>query len=368
MILPIEVLIALLVWGTLVGVDLVSLPQMMIARPLVAGTVAGAILGDIPTGLRLGVVFELLQYDILPVGAVRYPEYGPATVAAVATAHAAPGGEVLGLGLGALVGLVTALVGGVTINGLRRLNSRIVHAAAATLESGDPGALVRVHVGGLLRDGLRAALVTSVGLVLAWLARPLLAGALAVRDGRPALLLAAVVVAAGLAAGAAGPLRLRGTGAQRKWVAGAARAEHDGAPPDQIERLREALCGPLGSLGDRLVWAGWLPLLSGLTIAAIALGAGWFAVAGFLIVYNIGHVALRWWALNAGWTYGARVSVALHSPMLQKALALLGPAMAFAVGFALPLAARFLAVPFPRWGQLAAVVTAGGGCLGRPRR
>src|SRR5437867_3743367 len=142
-------------------------------------------------------------------------------------------------------------------------------------------------------------------------------------------------------------------------VGAAARAEHDGAPPDQIERLREALCGPLGSLGDRLVWAGWLPLLSGLTIAAIALGAGWFAVAGFLIVYNIGHVALRWWALNAGWTYGARVSVALHSPMLQKAGALLGPAMAFAVGFALPLAARFLAVPFPRWGQLAAVVTAG---------
>ena len=86
MILPIEVLIALLVWGTLVGVDLVSLPQMMIARPLVAGTVAGAILGDIPTGLKLGVVFELLQYDILPVGAVRYPEYGPATVAAVVVA------------------------------------------------------------------------------------------------------------------------------------------------------------------------------------------------------------------------------------------------------------------------------------------
>jgi len=142
-------------------------------------------------------------------------------------------------------------------------------------------------------------------------------------------------------------------------VGAAARAEHDGASPDQIERLREALCGPLGSLGDRLVWAGWLPLLSGLTIAAIALGAGWFAVAGFLIVYNIGHVALRWWALSAGWTYGARVSVALHSPMLQKAGALLGPAMAFAVGFALPLAARFLAVPFPRWGQLAAVVTAG---------
>jgi PTS system mannose-specific IIC component len=213
-ILPAELLIALLVWGTLVGVDLVSLPQMMIARPLVAGTVAGAILGDIPTGLKLGVVFELLQYDILPVGAVRYPEYGPATVAAVATAHASAG--VLGLGLGALVGLVTGMLGGVTINVLRRINSRIVHAATAALESGDPRALVRLHVGGLLRDAVRAALVTTVGLVLAWLARPLLAGALSVRG---AMLLAVAAVAVALSAGAAGTLRLVGRGRNLAWFA-----------------------------------------------------------------------------------------------------------------------------------------------------
>ena len=214
MILPLEVLLALVVWGTVVGVDLVSLPQMMIARPLVAGTVAGAILGDIPTGLKLGVVFELLQYDILPVGAVRYPEYGPATVAAVATAHASSG--VLGLGLGALVGLVTGLIGGLTINLLRRVNSRVVHAAAAQLESGDPGALVRVHVGGLLRDALRAALVTIVGLVLAWLARPLLGNAITVRG---AVLLAVAAVSTALAAGAAGTLRLVGRGPNLAWFA-----------------------------------------------------------------------------------------------------------------------------------------------------
>ncbi|MFN2570316.1 MAG: PTS sugar transporter subunit IIC [Gemmatimonadales bacterium] len=212
--LPFELLLALVVWGTLVGVDLVSLPQMMSARPLVAGTVAGAILGDIPTGIKLGVVFELMQYDILPVGAVRYPEYGPATVAAVATAHAATG--VLGLGLGALVGLVTGLVGGLAINLLRRVNSRIVHAAAASLESGDPRALVRLHIGGLLRDALRAALVTIVGLTLAWLARPLLGGALTVRG---ALLLAIAAVAAALAAGAAGTMRLVGRGPNLAWFA-----------------------------------------------------------------------------------------------------------------------------------------------------
>src|SRR2546426_8279203 len=68
-----ELQLFLLVWGTLVGLDLVSVPQMMIARPIVAGPVAGAILGDLATGLELGVLFELFQYDVMPRGATRHP-------------------------------------------------------------------------------------------------------------------------------------------------------------------------------------------------------------------------------------------------------------------------------------------------------
>jgi len=67
-----------------------------------------------------------------------------------------------------------------------------------------------------LRDGLRAAVVTVVGLVLAWLARPLLGGVLSVRG---AVLLAVAVVATALAAGAAGTLRLVGRGPTLAWFA-----------------------------------------------------------------------------------------------------------------------------------------------------
>jgi hypothetical protein len=91
-----------------------------------------------------------------------------------------------------------------------------VHAAAATLESGDPGALVRLHVSAMLRDALRGALVTAFGLFLAWLARPLLAGPLSARD---AIVLATAAVAAALAAGAAGTLRLVGRGPNLGWFA-----------------------------------------------------------------------------------------------------------------------------------------------------
>src|SRR2546430_12581284 len=144
-------------------------------------------------------------------------------------------------------------------------------------------------------------------------------------------------------------------------VGAAARAEHEGVPPEQVERLRAALCGPLGSLGDRLVWIGWLPLLSALALIGVALGAGWWAIIGFLALYNAGHIALRWWALRAGWTHGMRVAAALHQPVLQRAAALSGPAMALAVGAALPLGAQYLSGAFTGWVRGAPAVRAAGG-------
>ena len=207
-------LVGLLAWGTLVGLDLVSVPQMMIARPLVAGSIAGAMLGDVWTGLTLGVLFELFQYEVMPVGAVRYPEYGPATVAAVSAAHAAAG--TLGLGLGALVGLIIGMAGGVSLHVVRRLNARAVQRATAALEAGDTRVLVRLHGASILRDALRAALVTALGLGLALLARTYLAGTISVRG---VILLDVAALGSALAAGTAGTLRLVGRGPELRWFA-----------------------------------------------------------------------------------------------------------------------------------------------------
>ena len=142
-----------------------------------------------------------------------------------------------------------------------------------------------------------------------------------------------------------------------------ARAEHEGAPPEQIERLRTALCGPLGSVGDRLVWAGWLPFTAGLAVAGVALGLGWPAVLGFLVVYNAGHVALRSWALRQGWLRGLKVAAALQAPWLQRAGRLAGPGMALGTGVCLPLAAVWLAGAFEPWARIALAAFAATGLL-----
>jgi PTS system mannose-specific IID component len=122
-------------------------------------------------------------------------------------------------------------------------------------------------------------------------------------------------------------------------VGALARAELDGESPERIERFRTALCGPLGSVGDRLVWAGWLPFCSLLALAVFGLGGGPLLVlAVFLGAYNLGHFALRWWGLRTGWTHGLRVASALGNPVLRHGPQQIARLAALATGFAIPLA------------------------------
>ena len=55
------VLAALL--GGLIGLDVVSFPQAMISRPIVAATLAGAFVGNAAAGALIGVVLELIALD-----------------------------------------------------------------------------------------------------------------------------------------------------------------------------------------------------------------------------------------------------------------------------------------------------------------
>jgi mannose PTS system EIID component len=129
-------------------------------------------------------------------------------------------------------------------------------------------------------------------------------------------------------------------------VGALARAELDGVPAAQIERFRTAAPGPLGSVGDRLIWAGWLPLCSAIGLLAFGLGAPpLVVVALFLVTYNVVHVGLRVWGLHAGWTRGLRVAEALGAPFLRHGPTYVARATAFVAGVALPVAAHAIIGP-----------------------
>jgi mannose PTS system EIID component len=97
------------------------------------------------------------------------------------------------------------------------------------------------------------------------------------------------------------------------------RLETDGADAQTVGRFRSAVGGPLGALGDRVVWAVWLPLtaLVGLVAFEAGLGAG-TAVVLFLALYNAGHFLLRWWGFHAGLNEGVQVAARLRTAGLVR--------------------------------------------------
>lgn len=158
--------VLVLAFGTLAGLDLVSWPQAQLSRPLVAGLLGGLAVGAPLEGVAVGALLELFALETLPVGAVRYPDWGPGAVAAGALAGAGPQAAIPAGLLG--VGMVTALsawAGGFAMYVVRRANAEALHARADALEAGDARVLGALQRGGLLRDAARALALTAFTLV-----------------------------------------------------------------------------------------------------------------------------------------------------------------------------------------------------------
>lgn len=98
-----------------------------------------------------------------------------------------------------------------------------------------------------------------------------------------------------------------------------ARLEFEGADADTQTRFRSGLRGPLGVLGDGVAWAGWRPFCASTAAIGFLLGLDALIAAGaFLVVYNLGHLALRIWGLQCGWKSGLSVARALRGVALRR--------------------------------------------------
>ena len=121
------------------------------------------------------------------------------------------------------------------------------------------------------------------------------------------------------------------------------KAEQDGAPGAVITRLRTALSGPLGSLGDQLIWAGWVPALVGFALAT-APWAGLWAIVAIVVVHNALRFWLMSWGLDLGLREGLGVGAALQRSWLPRGAADAQRLAAFAIGLAVPIVARTVLV------------------------
>ena len=152
----------LVLLGGWMAVDGTSCGQFMVSRPLVAATLAGWVVGNPVGGLTVGVVLELFHLAVLPVGAARYPEGGPAAVVAgslFGTAAVVPGTLLMVVAFA----LAWEWVGGESLRVMRQVNVRLI--AGPTTPNG-PLQLQRRHLAAVLLDFVRGMIVVGTGLVL----------------------------------------------------------------------------------------------------------------------------------------------------------------------------------------------------------
>jgi PTS system mannose-specific IIC component len=155
----------IVVLGGVLGLDVVTFPQAMLARPLVAATIAGALAGNATAGLFLGAALELIALETLPFGASRYPEWGSASVVGSVVYVSQPDWPSGALAAGVLASLLTAIVSGGSMVTLRRMNAKRAARLQSQLDAGSSSAVVGLQLFGLTADLARGMLVTLGGLL-----------------------------------------------------------------------------------------------------------------------------------------------------------------------------------------------------------
>ena len=152
--------------GGFLGMDVVTFPQAMISRPIVAATVAGAFIGNATAGLVMGAVLELLALEMLPFGASRYPEWGSASVVGGSLFAAQPGSPAGALAASLFAALVTAMLSGKSMVWLRRLNASLATREHEALEKGSRQAVTGLQLFGLSADLVRGFSVTLIAMLV----------------------------------------------------------------------------------------------------------------------------------------------------------------------------------------------------------
>jgi mannose/fructose/N-acetylgalactosamine-specific phosphotransferase system component IIC len=155
--------LALVLVGGAVAIDGTSFGQFMISRPLVAAALGGWIAGDPVHGALIGLVLEAFQLAVLPVGAAKYPEGGPAALAGgavYASSNLAPST----LLLTTLAVLLLEWVGGESVRQLRLANIRLVAPGHGTPVTA--AGLEQRHRTAIAVDFLRGMVLVALGTVV----------------------------------------------------------------------------------------------------------------------------------------------------------------------------------------------------------
>ena len=166
------------VWGGLVAVERKAFLQAMFSRPLVAATLMGALLGDVPAGLFVGMLLELFHLGGANLGA-SLPDHDTLS-ATGASAGAVCMAAALGVDSSpALWSLAVLLFVGLGRTGrwvdrrLERYSARLARKALASAEAGQLTRAMRQNLWGMWPHFVLFGLLTSACALAGFVLGPL---------------------------------------------------------------------------------------------------------------------------------------------------------------------------------------------------
>lgn len=148
------------VWAFIVAIDQYNFLECLY-QPIVSGTIVGAILGDMQTGLVVGGTFQLISIGNMPVGGAQPPNPVLGSIMAVAFAIGS------GLETEAAVALAIpfSLVGQYMVTLLFTVMSPMMSVADKMADKGDHKGIVRLNWLAMGALGLLFAVVCTIGVV-----------------------------------------------------------------------------------------------------------------------------------------------------------------------------------------------------------
>ncbi|HEX4702544.1 MAG TPA: PTS sugar transporter subunit IIC [Pseudonocardiaceae bacterium] len=102
--------LVLTLWACFCIYDVLGPTLIYASRPLIAGTVAGLIIGDLTLGMAVGATLELAALGVYTYGGATIPDYTTGAIVGTALAHAAGGDFTHELAIGLGLGIPAALL------------------------------------------------------------------------------------------------------------------------------------------------------------------------------------------------------------------------------------------------------------------
>jgi mannose/fructose/N-acetylgalactosamine-specific phosphotransferase system component IIC len=152
----------LTLWAVFCIYDVLGPTLIYAGRPLIAGTGAGIIVGDLKLGMAIGATMELAALGVYTYGGATIPDYPTGAIVGTALAHHAAGSHDAKISLGLTVGIPAALLLAALDPVGRFLPVFAIHRADTYALAGDGRGITTMHWLGFIPWALVRAIPTFI--------------------------------------------------------------------------------------------------------------------------------------------------------------------------------------------------------------